>query len=158
MYLVDPDLDIGALDLCAEAPLRAPYAALEALFGPPRVARRRAVWALAWDRDPTWCCVLRDDLKRGDTALLEGFTTRPWYQWSLAAEDDRKLRRAGRWVAARVIGWADAQPRTRELTVDGRAALNGLLAAGVPLDEALSRAGHWQEAMPSATLFSWPVR
>jgi hypothetical protein len=154
MFVVVRDADDAPLEVRASTRLRAPYAALVDVLGP--IPDGQPGWTLA--RHGEVLARIReasDD--ESDPGALEDYSTRPWYEWRVEADEDRSMRRVCGWLSRRVIAWAQAQPRVRVLRDDARPGLDRLIAEGVPLDRALELAGAWVEPDLPA-LFAWPLQ
>lgn len=78
--------------------------------------------------------------------------------WRVEASDDEQLAWICSTLSERVIAAAAARTGARTLTTEDKAALNGLLRAGVPLGEAMKRVRTQLVDGDARSLYQWPMK
>lgn len=145
--------------LRAEDRVRAPYAILTVLLGPPaRDAPEKCstIWFLQEQDQPRALYVVRDVQDEDDPTFSRvAFRSLPSYDWLVEAPDEASLSRLCRWLSAKVI--AEVQ-KVRQLTPEARARLNELMAAGTPMADAMQQVAAWNRPEDASHRFAWPIR
>ena len=155
MFIVDRSVSIQGPSYSTT--LRAPFAALVLVLGPPfededTPDRCSTIWALS---DGPHKAMVYDWRNDNDPHFrVDTFRGLPQYDWRIAASSEATANVFCRWLSASVIARLG---EVRTLGRGGRAELDRLLAEGVSLTDALQR-------MPMQTTgdlearFGWPIR
>jgi hypothetical protein len=152
------DVDASASDdmLQARTKLRAPYGILVQLLGAPSTdvpEKCSTIWSLR-AADGGAVVYLKDWQDEDDRFDRNAFAALPSYDWDVWAPSEEIATRFCEWLSARVIAKAS---EARTLGPEARAALNALLAQGVPMSEAMKRVPLTSPA-DAAARFKWPIR
>jgi hypothetical protein len=135
--------------------LRAPYGILAQLLGPPSTdvpEKTSTIWSLR-AHDDGQVVDLKDWQDEDDPPNVNVFRSLPSYDWSVHAESDVVAKRFCEWLSARVIAKASA---VKTLSAEARVELNAMLAAGVPMGDAMKRVKFASPADVAAR-FAWPI-
>jgi hypothetical protein len=152
------DVDLSAHDDMNECrtKLRAPYGVLVQLLGAPAKdipEKCSTLWSFRAHDDGAvvWLQDWQDEDDR--SFQLNEFRGLPSYDWDVYAPSDEVAKRFCDWLSKRVIAKAS---EAKTLGPEARAALNALLAQGVPISEAMKRVPLTSPA-DAATRFKWPI-
>jgi hypothetical protein len=136
--------------------LRAPYEIMCKVIGHP-VHRPETGERVAWDVDIDGARVRiadhKDDHPVGSNIFEAKHTI-----WHVHADDDERLTWACMRLADRVIEAVAKQNGARTLTAEDKVALNGLIKAGVPLAEAMTRVRTQLVDGGARALYQWPMK
>lgn len=156
VYIKDKGLTQDATKL--QTRLRAPFAALAQILGPPdKVVPEKCstAWKLRNENITDNRVVLKDTQDEDDASFsVSKFRGLPSYDWEVRAADKETATRFCRWLSAQVI---DVVRSVRTLDAAGKARLNELLRSGVPLNEAM-KSVTLVSSQNAATQFAWPIR
>jgi hypothetical protein len=153
------DVDLSASDDMLEprTKLRAPYGILAQLLGAPGAdvpEKCSTIWSLRAHDDGEIVYVMDWQDEDDRTFKLSVFRALSSYDWDVWASSDAVAKRFCEWLSARVIAKAS---EARTLGPEARAALNALLAEGVPMNEAMKRVPLSSPKDAAAARFAWPI-
>ncbi len=154
MFIVDHRVDLDVPGHTTK--LRAPYSALFQLLGAPAKTAPEncsTIWGLRDELD-TEHVLLLDMHGDDDRPKPSVFRALPIYDWEVRATDKRVATKFCKWLSTAVIAKVG---EVKTLTAEGKAALNKLVAEGVPLGEAMKRVT-LQSPADLADRFAWPIR
>lgn len=155
MFIVDHRVDLDVPGHTTK--LRAPYSTLFQLLGAPaKTAPEKCstIWGLR-DEDDTEHVLLKDWQDEDNRSFKPSvFRAKPSYDWDVWATDKKVATKFCKWLSAAVIA---KLAEVKTLTAEGKAELNKLVAAGVPLGEAMKRVT-LQSPADLADRFGWPIK
>ncbi len=155
MFVVDThvDLDVPAFT----TKLRAPYAILATLLGPPfrdRPEKCSTYWSLASEADDTAGACVKDVIVNSEKFEVKTFRGEPSYDWDVLATSQAVGLTFCRWLSGQVIAKLS---EIKTLTPEARVTLNKLLVEGVPMAEAMKRVT-LEKPTDLAKRYAWPIK
>jgi hypothetical protein len=155
MFVVDTHVD---LDVCQfSSKLRAPYAMLSLILGPPfkdRPEKTSTYWSLRSEADDEVGAYIKDIRGEDDDFDVKHFRTEPVYDWTVGATNQAVGITFCRWLSKQVI---TKLGEVKTLTPEAKAELNKLVAEGVPLGDAMKRVT-LQRPTDLDVRFAWPIK
>ncbi len=158
------DRSSTAVGLTAKGRLRAPYRILRAIFSDEGDTDEDDAGSITtgWfaKKKPAGLLVFVHD--RQDEANrkfnLENFRARPQYDWYVAAKDDAILKEFCGWLSKEVIRRVEGEPQPKRLTAAAKEKVNGAIAKGMNVQDAMKAHAEWELIAPAAEAFRWPVK
>jgi hypothetical protein len=155
MFVVDTHVDLDVPQFTSK--LRAPYAILATLLGPPsrdRPEKCSTYWSLALETDDEAGACVKDVIVDSERFDVKSFRGEPSHDWDVLATSQAVGMTFCRWLSGQVIAKLS---EVKTLTPEAKATLNKLLVEGVPMAEAMKQV---TLAKPTdlAKRFAWPIK
>lgn len=155
MFVVDTHVDLDVPQFTSK--LRAPYAILSTLMGPPsrdRPEKCSTYWSLALETDSDAGACVKDVIADADRFDVKQFRLEPSHDWDVHATSQAVGMTFCRWLSGLVIAKLS---EIKTLTPEAKATLNKLLVEGVPMAEAMKQV---TLAKPTdlAKRYAWPIK
>lgn len=155
MFVVDAKVDLDVPQFTSK--LRAPYAILATLLGPPsrdRPEKCSTYWSCALETDSEVGAAVKDIVLDAERFDVKAFRGEPSHDWDVIATSQAVGITFCRWLSGQVIGKLS---EIKTLTPEAKVTLNKLLVEGVPMAEAMKRV---TLAKPTdlAKRYAWPIK
>lgn len=141
--------------------LRAPFAVLEAIAGPPEDDfgdKVSTAWCFQCLARPRVVLVVRDFQDEDDRSFSrDRFRGLPAHEWRVTGPTNDEVTAFCQWLSGEVITRVQARGAARRLTAESRENINALVREGVLTADAMKRAAVWEDTRPSAAEFAWPI-
>lgn len=155
MFVVDNHVDVEVPQF--QTKLRAPYAVLATIFGPPfrdRPEKCSTFWGLRSEADDEANACVRDHIVDPERFDVKAFRAEPVYDWDVLATSQGVGMTFCRWLSGQVIAKIS---EVKTLSPDAKAKLNKLIAEGVPIGEAMKQVT-LEKPTDLAKRFAWPIK
>ncbi len=155
MFLVDTRADIDEPQF--KSKLRAPFAVLATILGPPfkdRPEKCSTYWGLRSESDPDACACITDFVADSERFDTKAFRSEPVHDWDVMATTQAVGMTFCRWLSGQVIAKLG---EVKTLSADAKATLNKLIAEGVPMAEAMKQVT-LEKPTDLAKRFAWPIK
>lgn len=145
----------------AHARVRAPYAALAAIFADPGDeeldgGKVTTCWMLVDPKDGKRTLFVHDRQDEDDSKFsAEKFRARASYPWHVDGANEKLVAEFCRWLAAEVRAYV-RERGGRKLTAASRTRIQSLIREGKSASEATSIAAEWEPAIDERQ-FEWPI-
>ncbi len=89
---------------------------------------------------------------------LENFRARPHYDWFVDAKDEASLKEFCTWLSKEIIRRVEGEPQPKRLTAAAKEKVNGAIAKGMNVQDAMKAHAAWELIAPAAEAFKWPMK